>query len=70
MTVDHQPILEIKIKVAQFESKFFKVQNSEKLLTSSYIPNKLDEANILKKITLALIWNLLPLREMFEYCIK
>jgi hypothetical protein len=30
MTVEHQPIHEIKINAAQFEFKFFKVHGSEK----------------------------------------
>jgi len=70
MTVEHQPIYEMKINAAQFEFKIFKLRGSEKLLTSSNIPNKLNEASVLRKIMLALIWNLLPLREMFEYGIK
>ena len=70
MTVEHQPMLETKINAAQFEFKFFKAPGSEKLLTSSNIPNKLNKASALRKIMLALIWKLLPLRKMFEYGIK
>jgi len=32
MTVEHQPIHEIKINAAQFEFKFFKVHGSEKTI--------------------------------------
>jgi len=61
---------EIKINAAQSEFKFLKIQGYEKLLTYSNIPNKLNEASLLSKISFALIWNLLLLREMFGYGIN
>ena len=55
MTVEHQPIHDIKVNAAQFEFKISKLQGSEKLLPSSNIPNKLNEASVVGKIMLAVI---------------